>query len=187
MAKRGKSTGSIMAELRTFGLTLPGAHTKTPWPGHLDLAIKGKTFAFMSTDGEPFSITCKLPENSVAALMFPFAAPAAYGLGKSGWVNARFEASVSPPSDLLAVFKEWIVESYRATAPKKLIAAMEAQGLAADGGKASRPKKASTRAAPATPAAATTKRSAAARKSTTNTTTQRPSRKKTAPNRKRAS
>jgi predicted DNA-binding protein (MmcQ/YjbR family) len=119
-----------MAELRAFGLGFPGAHTKSPWPGHLDLAVKNKTFAFMSTDGEPFSLTCKLPSSGVAALMLPFASAAAYGLGKSGWVNAKFEQGVQPPAEAAQIFKEWIEESYRATAPKKLAAAL---GAAASG------------------------------------------------------
>lgn len=127
MARSAKSPSAAMTELRAYGLGFPGAHTKSPWPGHLDLAVKGKTFAFMSTDGEPFSLTCKLPESSVAALMFPFASAAAYGLGKSGWVNASFDAGVLPPPDVMNVFREWIKESYRATAPKKLAAALEAE------------------------------------------------------------
>jgi hypothetical protein len=126
MAPRVKPEAALMAELRAFGLRFPEAHTKTPWPGHLDLAVKGKTFAFMSTDGEPFSLTCKLPDSSVAALMFPFASAAGYGLGKSGWVTARFEPGAGPPVEVRDVFKEWIEESYRATAPKKLVAALEA-------------------------------------------------------------
>jgi len=131
MARSAKSPSAAMTELRAFGLGFPGAHTKSPWPGHLDLAVKGKTFAFMSTDGEAFSLTCKLPHSGVAALMFPFASAAAYGLGKSGWVNAKFEEGVTPPADVLSVFKEWIVESYRATAPKKLAAALDLAGARA--------------------------------------------------------
>jgi predicted DNA-binding protein (MmcQ/YjbR family) len=126
MARNAKSPSAAMNELRAFGLGFPGAHTKSPWPGHLDLAVKGKTFAFMSTDGEAFSLTCKLPNSGVAALMFPFASAAAYGLGKSGWVNAKFDDGVTPPADVLPVFREWIEESYRATAPKKLAAARAA-------------------------------------------------------------
>jgi predicted DNA-binding protein (MmcQ/YjbR family) len=127
MARNAKSPSAAMNELRAFGLGFPGAHTKSPWPGHLDLAVKGKTFAFMSTDGEAFSLTCKLPNSGVAALMFPFASAAAYGLGKSGWVNAKFDDGVTPPADVLPVFREWIEESYRATAPKKLAAARAAE------------------------------------------------------------
>lgn len=126
-----KRVDKAMNDLRSFGLRLPEAHTKAPWPGHLDLAVRGKTFAFLSTAGEPFSITCKLPQSGVAALMFPFASPAAYGLGKSGWVNARFDAGVVPPAEALQMFQEWIEESYRATAPKKLVAAMGGEATAA--------------------------------------------------------
>jgi predicted DNA-binding protein (MmcQ/YjbR family) len=104
--------------LRSFGLTYPGAHTKSPWPGHLDLAVEGKTFAFLSADGEPFSISCKLPHSSEAALLLPFVSPTAYGMGKSGWVTAKLDEGQSPPLD---VFEGWIDESYRAVAPKTLL------------------------------------------------------------------
>lgn len=108
----------VLATLRTFGLAYPGAHTKSPWPGHLDLAVKDKTFAYLSVEGEPFSISCKLPESHAAALMLPFCAPTPYGLGKSGWVSAKFEKGEVPPVEL---FKQWIDESYRAQAPKTLL------------------------------------------------------------------
>ena len=110
---------AAVTELRKFGLAYPQAHTKSPWPGHLDLAVRGKTFAFLSAPGEPFSISCKLRDSNVAALSLPFAEPTAYGLGKSGWVSARFKADEKPPIEM---FKSWIDESYRAIAPKKLIA-----------------------------------------------------------------
>jgi hypothetical protein len=73
-----------VAELRAFGLAYPGAHLKSPWPGHKDLAVKDKTFAYLSLEGEPFSISCKLPHSSGAALQRPYTWPTAYGLGKSG-------------------------------------------------------------------------------------------------------
>jgi predicted DNA-binding protein (MmcQ/YjbR family) len=106
-----------LGELRAFGLAYPGAHTKSPWPGHMDLAVKDKTFAYLSIEGQPFSISCKLPQSCQAALMLPFTKPTGYGLGKSGWVSASFEIVEKPPVDLL---KTWIDESYRAIAPKKL-------------------------------------------------------------------
>ena len=117
------STDVILKELRAFGLAYPGAHTKSPWPGHLDLAVKDKTFAYLSVEGEPFSISCKLPHSSSAALTLPFTSPTEYGLGKSGWVTAKFPAGRAPP---IALLKEWIEESYRAQAPKKLVAALDA-------------------------------------------------------------
>jgi predicted DNA-binding protein (MmcQ/YjbR family) len=122
MSPKRAASDALLKELREFGLRYPGAHTKSPWPGHLDLAVKDKTFAYLSIEGEPFSISCKLPRSSTAALMLPFTEPTAYGLGKSGWVTAKPSASEMPP---IAVFKAWIDESYRAQAPKKLVAGLD--------------------------------------------------------------
>jgi predicted DNA-binding protein (MmcQ/YjbR family) len=121
-------TDAVLKALRAYGLAYPGAHTKSPWPGHLDLAVKDKTFAYLSLEGEPFSISCKLPISSAAALMLPFCEPTPYGLGKSGWVSAKFKPGEVPPVEL---FKAWIDESYRAQAPKKLLKALLEQGVAA--------------------------------------------------------
>lgn len=124
MPKKSLPTDALLKELRAFGLAYPGAHTKSPWPGHLDLAVKDKTFAYLSLEGEPFGISCKLPQSCDVALMLPFASPTPYGLGKSGWVSAKFEKGDKPPGDL---FKAWIEESYRAQAPKKLVAELDAR------------------------------------------------------------
>jgi predicted DNA-binding protein (MmcQ/YjbR family) len=109
-------------QLRAFGLRYPGAETKSPWPGHLDLAVRNKTFAFLSAPGEPLRISCKLPHTAATALLLPFASPTPYALGKSGWVTATFAARDKVP---LALLKEWLDESYRAQAPKKLIAELD--------------------------------------------------------------
>lgn len=109
---------AIVQALRAFGLNYPEAHTKSPWPGHLDLAVRSKTFAYLSLDGEPLRIGCKLPHSCQAALSLPFAQPTPYGLGKSGWVTATFEANDTPPLEFL---EAWLDESYRAVAPKTLV------------------------------------------------------------------
>ena len=121
MPRTKRATDAVLKELRAFGLAYPGAHTKSPWPGHLDLAVKDKTFTYLSVEGEPFSISCKLPHSNAVALSLPFAQPTGYGLGKSGWVSAQFPEGQTPPTDLL---KAWIDESYRAQAPKKLVASL---------------------------------------------------------------
>jgi len=117
----GKSRDKILKELRDYGLALPGAHLKSPWPGHKDLAVNDKTFAYLTVEGEPFQISCKLPSSSAMALMLPFTSPTPYGLGKSGWVTANFE-NHEPSVEML---KAWIDESYRAQAPKKLLKALD--------------------------------------------------------------
>lgn len=114
----GAPTDPILKRLRAFGLRYPGAHTKSPWPGHMDLAVNDKTFAYLSVEGEPLGISCKLPQSSDAALMLPFTKPTAYGLGKSGWVSATFTSARSVPVEML---EAWIDESYRAQAPKRLV------------------------------------------------------------------
>jgi len=128
-------------ELRKLGLRYPGAHIKSPWPGHEDLAVNDKTFAYLSASGEPFSISCKLPQSHEVALGLPGAIPTAYGLGRSGWVSL----TPAPKDDLpLEMFAAWIDESYRAQAPKKLIKELDAAG-----GSAAPAKKVAAKKAPA--------------------------------------
>jgi hypothetical protein len=57
--KRSNSTDAILKELRAFGLTYPGTAIKSPWPDHADLAVNGKTFAYLSLEGEPFKISLR--------------------------------------------------------------------------------------------------------------------------------
>ncbi|HWU69848.1 MAG TPA: MmcQ/YjbR family DNA-binding protein [Pseudoxanthomonas sp.] len=129
-AKPRQASDALLRELRAFGLAYPGAHGKSPWPGHDDLAVNDKTFAYLGVEGEPFSISCKLPQSGEAVLLLPFAKPTAYGLGKSGWVTVT-----PPPGELLAldVLKAWIDESYRAQAPKRLVRELDARIAASAG------------------------------------------------------
>jgi len=112
------------ADLRAFALAFPETTEHFPW-GHRALKVKGKTFVFMGTgaeggaDHDDFFITCKLPASGALALTLPGVAPTGYGLGKSGWVSARFRRGKAP----LAMLRDWIRESYEAVAPKKLAAA----------------------------------------------------------------
>lgn len=114
----GSRGDAVLAELRSWGLTLPGAHSKAPWPEHDDLAVKNKTFAYLPAKGAPFSLSCKLPYTGHGALQLPFAAPTGYGLGKSGWVSFTPTEEEIPDMDQL---KEWVEESYRAQAPRRLV------------------------------------------------------------------
>ena len=118
------STDEVVRALRSAGLTLPGAHTKSPWPGHLDLAVKDKTFAWLPVEGDPFKVSVKLGASHEVAMLIPGAGPTAYGLGKSGWVTLSFSDAAAIPVDLL---HDWIRESYRLQAPKSLVAALDGQ------------------------------------------------------------
>jgi predicted DNA-binding protein (MmcQ/YjbR family) len=108
--------------LRTFALGFPEAREDFPW-GERVVKVKDKVFVFLGRDDEDLGVTVKLPSSGLLALGLPFASPTGYGLGKSGWVTARFTAKDTPPLDLL---RKWIEESYRAVAPKNLVAALDA-------------------------------------------------------------
>jgi predicted DNA-binding protein (MmcQ/YjbR family) len=114
-----KTLQSLELELRDYSLTLPEVTEDSPW-GHRAMKVKGKAFVFLGGEknATELSMSVKLPQSRDMAADLPFAAPTGYGLGKSGWVTARFTAVKDVPMDLL---KAWIHESYRAIAPKKLV------------------------------------------------------------------
>jgi len=106
------------AALRELALAYPETTEEFPW-GHRAIKVKGKTFIFLALDDSGLSLSVKLPASGLAALMLPFASPTEYGLGKSGWVTARFAPEDEVPIEML---QEWLDESFRAIAPKKLVA-----------------------------------------------------------------
>ncbi len=112
------SIDSWFGALRSHGLAFPEASEDHPW-GHSALKVRAKTFSWLNREEAEFSITVKLPVSRDFALVFDFTEPTGYGLGRSGWVTARFGPADEPDLDLL---KRWLAESYRAVAPKKLAA-----------------------------------------------------------------
>lgn len=117
MAKRSKLAAAEQA-LRKAALEWPEAVEEFPW-GHSAMKVKGKVFLFMSLTDKALSLSVKLPDSYLVALMLPFTSSTDYGLGKSGWVTATFGPTDDVPTPMLAM---WIEESYRAIAPKKLLA-----------------------------------------------------------------
>lgn len=106
------------ADLRAFALSYPGAWEDFPW-GESAFKVGKKVFVFMHRPSADLHVTVKLPLSGLVALSLPFASPTGYGLGRSSWVTAHFAGRKRPPVDLL---KRWIDESYRAIAPKKVVA-----------------------------------------------------------------
>lgn len=114
----------VSRSLRQYALSFPDATEDFPW-GERVVKVKGKVFVFLGADpapGGPMGLSIKLPESGRDALDLPFARPTGYGLGKSGWVTATFQAKDRPPLEIL---QGWIRESYCAVAPKKLVAQLE--------------------------------------------------------------
>ncbi|HVS10860.1 MAG TPA: MmcQ/YjbR family DNA-binding protein [Planctomycetota bacterium] len=113
----------VQATLRELALGLPGATEEFPW-GERVVKAGGKVFVFLGRDEphESWGMSVKLPISGPSALDQPFAEPTGYGLGKSGWVTASFEPGERPPLELLS---GWILESYRAIAPKRRLAELD--------------------------------------------------------------
>ncbi|HET7738860.1 MAG TPA: MmcQ/YjbR family DNA-binding protein [Tepidiformaceae bacterium] len=110
--------------LRDFALSYPEAWEDFPWEERV-IKVRKKIFVFLGVVEAELRIGVKLPESAPAALTIPGVVPAGYGLGKSGWVDVRYSAADSVPLDLL---REWIDESYRAIAPKTLVAKLPPPG-----------------------------------------------------------
>ena len=107
--------------LQSYALGYPEAVEEAPW-GHRAIKVRGKTFLFLVADADGLSLSVKLPHSGPQALTAPFCEPTGYGLGRSGWVTARFGMDETPPVEDL---RTWIDESYRAIAPKRLIKVLD--------------------------------------------------------------
>jgi predicted DNA-binding protein (MmcQ/YjbR family) len=107
-------------ELRKAALVYPDTVEDFPW-GHSAFKVAGKkVFLFLSDDEDGgWSCSMKLPFRNEEALKIKGAAPTEYGLGRSGWVSFQFTAKAKPP---MAKLIDYLDESWRAVAPKKLSA-----------------------------------------------------------------
>jgi predicted DNA-binding protein (MmcQ/YjbR family) len=128
---------AVEAFLRDRAMTYPEAAEEFPW-GHRAIKVKKKIFLILDRADGVLSVTVKLPDSNAYALMQPYAEQTGYGLGKSGWVSCRFKAGDDPPLDLL---EEWLEESYRAVAPKKLVLALNAREAGAPEPPPAKPKR----------------------------------------------
>jgi predicted DNA-binding protein (MmcQ/YjbR family) len=113
---------TLEGRLRAHALTFPEATEEFPW-GERAIKVRAKAFLFLRADGAGVSFSVKLPTSAADALELPYAEPTQYGLGKHGWVTFKVDATRDAP---LPAFIAWIEESYRAVAPKKLVAALDA-------------------------------------------------------------
>lgn len=114
------SAPDLRAELRTLALAFPEAYEDYPW-GQVVVKVRKKVFLFLDGDlgAAGVRLTVKLLVTGADVLSLPFATPTGYGLGRSGWVTLQFEPGERPP---LSMLRPWLEESYRAVAPKRLLA-----------------------------------------------------------------
>ena len=106
--------------LRAAALKYPDTVEDFPWDHHAYKSPNKKAFLFLTglADGG-FNCSMKLPFRNHEALQLKGAEPTGYGMGKSGWVTFTFAAKAKPP---MAKLTDYLDESWRAVAPKKLSA-----------------------------------------------------------------
>jgi predicted DNA-binding protein (MmcQ/YjbR family) len=114
-------------KLRARALEYPETYEESPW-GDRVVKVRGKIFLFCGVHEGELHISVKLPQSGRTVLREKWARPTPYGLGKSGWVSATFGRGAAPDEKRIAGF---IDESYRALAPKKLVAQLGAGESAA--------------------------------------------------------
>jgi predicted DNA-binding protein (MmcQ/YjbR family) len=113
--------GSRIAEsIRKRALSYPETVEDHPW-GESAFKVKGKTFVFMGQGDAGLSFSVKLDGSRDLALSLAGSEPTHYGLGKKGWVTVR-----PTPKTSLDVIYFLMDESYRAIAPKRVVAALPA-------------------------------------------------------------
>jgi predicted DNA-binding protein (MmcQ/YjbR family) len=115
-------TADIQDRLRDFALSFPGAWEDFPW-GERVVKVGKKIFVFLGHDDatEPSLMTVKLVESHGHALAIEGAAPTGYRLGRAGWVDVPVRAEGVTPE----LLRDWIEESYRIVAPKRLVAELD--------------------------------------------------------------
>ena len=112
----------IREKVRIFALSLPEVTEDHPW-GEDVAKVRGKIFVFLGSTASR-RMTVKLEESHAHALSIDGAEPTGYGLGKSGWVTVPLR----DPGVNFALLRDWIEESYRIVAPKRLVAELDAGG-----------------------------------------------------------
>lgn len=112
----------LLKGVHDFALGLPEAWPDTPW-GDTVVKVGKKIFVFVGSGAEP-GITVKLPESADHGLSLPGASKPGYGLGAHGWVSIPLLGLSAADGEVLYDFVE---ESYRTIAPKKLVKLLDEQ------------------------------------------------------------
>ncbi len=108
---------AVRAKLLSFALSLPEAVEDHPWDETV-AKVRKKVFVFFGGDPSRRRITVKLVESHGHALSIEGAEPTGYGLGRAGWVTVPVDADAVE----VGLLCDWIEESYRIVAPKRLVA-----------------------------------------------------------------
>ncbi|HVE84945.1 MAG TPA: MmcQ/YjbR family DNA-binding protein [Myxococcales bacterium] len=106
-------------KIKETALGYPGAELAVILGDHEVVRVKDKVFLWLGGENQGCYFGVRLPESQDAAMALPFVEPMGYGMAKWGWVGAKFEKGQDVPLDMVL---QWVEESYRKVAPKRLVA-----------------------------------------------------------------
>lgn len=105
--------------LRDIALSLPETEERLTWGSHPTFRVRDKIFCILSDDGLSATIKATLAEQAALIATAPETFGIASHVGRFGWIAVRL-AGVE--ADHL---RELLVEAWRQTAPKRLVAAYD--------------------------------------------------------------
>lgn len=107
-------------EVRRLALSLPEAEERETW-GHPTFRVRDKIFATLSPDGSVGGVKASPQEQALLLSSDPETFSMADYVGRYGWVTVKL-ATVDPE-----VMRGIVVDAWRRTAPKRLVAAYDAR------------------------------------------------------------
>ena len=102
-------------ELRALALRMPGAEERETW-GHPTFRIRDKIFAGLAEDGATATVKASKEEQAALLGSDPETFAQAPYVGQHGWVTIQLARA-----DRVEI-EELVIEAWRATAPKRLVA-----------------------------------------------------------------
>jgi len=106
-------------ELRQLALSLPEVEERETW-GHPTFRVRSKIFATLSADERVAGVKASLEDQEELIASDPETFAVASYTGRFGWVSVQL-SSVDPEG-----MRELVIEAWRRTAPKRLVAAYDA-------------------------------------------------------------
>ena len=107
-------------ELRQLALSLPEVEEHETW-GHPTFRVRGKIFATLSADEQVAGVKASLEDQEELIASDPKTFAVASYTGRFGWVSVQL--STVDPGEM----RELVIEAWRRTAPRRLVAAYDTQ------------------------------------------------------------
>jgi predicted DNA-binding protein (MmcQ/YjbR family) len=103
--------------IRSIASKYPEAEKAFLFGDHEVFRVRKKVFVWLGDGDQGTYVSVKLKDTQQVALMLPFVKPAEYGMAKWGWIAA----DIPKGKFSVELVRQWLDESYRHTAPKKLL------------------------------------------------------------------